>query len=176
MPDFGSHTQGPSSWLVPASVRPPSSFYAKGKICLRGVLHHFIPTKAAPQGCISLGVFPIPDTGTSLLYWLAPTVMMLCNKESPNLSGLQQPNAFFLLWVWGLAGLGWVWLDWTWLGLAGLDLAPVCNHFASAPRSQSGAWSPLGCGEKAVGQTTSTWGSSPLIAFGHHSSPKPLGR
>ena len=66
--------------------------------------------------------------------------MMLCNKESPNLSGLQQPNAFFLLWVWGLAGLGWVWLDWTWLGLglgwvwlglAGLDLAPVCNHFRS---------------------------------------------
>ena len=119
MPDFGSHTQGPSSWLVPASVRPLSSFYAKGKICLRGVLHHFIPTKAAPQGCISLGVFPIPDTGTSLLYWSAPTAMMLCNKESPNLSGLQQPNAFFLLWVWGLAGLGWVWLDWTWLGLAG---------------------------------------------------------
>lgn len=183
--DLGSHTQGLSSWLVPASVRPPSSFYAKGKICLRGVLRHFIPTEAAPRGCISLGVFPIPDPGTSLLYWSAPTAMMLCNKESPNLRGLQQPNAFFLLWVWGLAGLGWVYLDWTWLGLglgwvwlglAGLDLAPVCNHFVSAPRSQSAAWSPLGCGERAGGQTTSARGSSLLTALGHHSSPEPPGR
>ena len=45
---------------------------------------------------------------------------MLCNKQSPNLSGLQQPNVFFSLRVWGLADHGCVWLGWaairgTWL-------------------------------------------------------------
>lgn len=88
---------------MPASAHPPSSFYANGKIGLRGVLCHFIPTKAAPQGCISLGVSPTPDTGLSLLCRSAPTAMMLCDKESPDLSGLQHPRAFFLPWVW----LGW---------------------------------------------------------------------
>lgn len=97
---------------MPASAHPPSSFYANGKIGLRGVLCHFIPTKAAPQGCISLGVSPTPDTGLSLLCRSAPTAMMLCDKESPDLSGLQHPRAFFLPWVCGLAGLGWVWLGW----------------------------------------------------------------
>ena len=99
---LGSHTRGPSSWLVPTSAQPPSSFYAKGKICLRGVLRHFIPTKSAPQGCICLGVFPTPYTCTSLLYWSAPAAMMLCNKESPKSQWLTATKCVFLAPALGL--------------------------------------------------------------------------